>query len=212
MTRFILVRHGETMWNREGRYQGQIDTELSPLGLEQGRRVAEALKQVYLDVVYSSPLVRSYQTAQMCAENHGLEVLKDQRLLEINHGEWEGLKADEVRAKYPELLTQWHTSVIDVQMPGGESIEDVRERVKVSFLEMAERHKGQTVLVAAHDAVNKAILCDILDIDLSHFWQIKQDNTCLNVFEYSEGKWRLVLMNSTTHLGYLFSGIEQKGL
>lgn len=212
MTRFILVRHGETLWNREGRYQGQIDTELSPFGMEQGRMVAEALRKVHFDAAYASPLIRSYLTASMCAEGHEVEVVKDDRLLEINHGEWEGLKADEVRAKYPELLAKWHTSVTDVKMPGGETIENVRKRANEAFLDIAKRHPGQTVLVVAHDAVNKAIICDILDIDLSHFWQIKQDNTCINVFEFNEGKWRLVLMNSTNHLGFLFSGIEQKGL
>jgi probable phosphoglycerate mutase len=68
------------------------------------------------------------------------------------------------------------------------------------------------VLVAAHDAVNKAVICDIMGIGMDHFWQIKQDNTCINVFEYDKEKWRMVLLNSTNHLGFLFSGIEQKGL
>lgn len=211
-TRFILVRHGETTWNREGRYQGQIDTPLSPFGVEQGQLVAKALEKVPFDVAYASPLERSFETARMCAVPHGIEVIKDERLLEINHGEWEGLQADEVRTNYPELLHKWHTSVVDVQMPGGENIEDVRQRAMTAFNDYAKRHEGKTVLVAAHDAVNKAVLCDILDISLSHFWQVKQDNTCINVFEYQNGKWRMVLMNSTTHLGFLFSGIEQKGL
>lgn len=212
LTRFILVRHGETIWNHEGRYQGQIDTPLSPVGLKQGKLVAEALKNIPIDVAYASPLSRSYDTAVMCADFHGLEVMKDERLLEINHGKWEGLYASEIEALYPELLKRWRTTVVDVQMPEGECIEDVRRRAMEAFKELAEKHQGQTVLVVAHDAVNKAVLCDILEIEQSHFWQMKQDNTCINVFEYDRGKWRLVLMNSTVHLGFLFSGIEQKGL
>lgn len=212
MTRFILVRHGETTWNREGRYQGQVDTPLSAFGLQQGEMVSEALKDIPIDVVYASPLSRSFVTASMCASRHGLEVLKDDRLLEINHGEWEGLLADEVKAKQPELLEKWRTTVVDAQMPDGENIEDVRKRAMEALNEYAKKHYGQTVLVVAHDAVNKAVLCDILNIDLAHFWQMKQDNTSINVFEYHEGTWRLVLMNSTSHLGFLFSGIEQKGL
>jgi broad specificity phosphatase PhoE len=211
-TRFILVRHGETTWNREGRYQGQIDTPLSSFGLEQGAKVAAALKDVPIDICYASPLSRSYQTAEMCARHHNLPVVPDERLLEINHGEWEGLLASEVAERQPELLERWRTTVVDVQMPGGENIKDVCKRSMDAFIEYAAKHKGKTVLVVAHDAVNKAVLCDILDIDLSHFWQIKQDNTCINVFEYHNGKWRLVLMNNTSHLGFLFSGIEQKGL
>ena len=212
MTRFILVRHGETIWNREGKYQGQIDTPLSPDGLKQGELVAAALQNIPIQAVYASPLSRSYQTAQMCAEFHGLNVSTDDRLLEIKHGTWEGLLAEEIEAKYPDLLKRSRTSVVDVQMPEGECIEDVQRRAMEAFREIAENHPGQTVLIVAHDAVNKAVLCDILEIELSHFWQLKQDNTCINVFEYIEGKWRLVLMNSTLHLGFLFSGIEQKGL
>lgn len=212
-TRFILVRHGETTWNREGRYQGQIDTPLSDFGKWQGERVAAALKDIPIDACYSSPLSRSYDTAVMCARHHGLAVTADDRLLEINHGEWEGMLAGEVAARYPDLLEKWRTTVVDVRMPGGETIVDVRDRAMAAFRDYAARHAGQTVLVVAHDAVNKAVLCSILDIDLSHFWQVKQDNTCINVFEYQDnGCWRLVLMNSTAHLGFLFSGIEQKGL
>lgn len=88
----------------------------------------------------------------------------------------------------------------------------MRRRVRAAFDDIARDHDGQTVLVAAHDAVNKAILCDILGLGMDHFWQIKQDNACINVIECTNGTWRLVLMNSTVHLGYLVSGIEQKGL
>lgn len=212
LTRFILVRHGETNWNREGRYQGQIDTALSEFGLAQGKKVAEALKDVPIDICYASPLSRSFETAGMCAAWHGLPVNKDERLLEINHGEWEGLLAAEVQQRYPQLAARWKQTVIGVQMPGGENMEEVRDRSMAAMRDYAARHEGQTVLVVAHDAVNKAILCEILEIGLDKFWQVKQDNTCINVFEYQDGKWRLVLMNSTAHLGFLFSGIEQKGL
>ena len=95
---------------------------------------------------------------------------------------------------------------------GGESLEDVRRRARAAFDEYATQYEGKTVLVAAHDAVNKAIICDLLGLDMSHFWQIKQDNTCVNVLEYTDGTWRVVLLNSTQHLGFLFSGIEQAGL
>lgn len=95
---------------------------------------------------------------------------------------------------------------------GGESLEDVRVRARAAFDDYVRKYDGKTVLVAAHDAVNKAIICDVLGLDMSHFWQIKQDNTCINVLECQDGVWRLVLLNSTNHMGYLFSGIEQKGL
>ncbi len=212
MTRIILVRHGETTWNIEGRYQGQEDTPLSQRGLKQGRLLAEGLRHIPIDAAVSSPLQRSYQTCQLCAEPHGLTVIADERLLEINHGEWEGVLAGDIQKRYPKEFALWHTEPHRVQMPGGESLEDVRARVRAAFDDYAARYEGKTVLVAAHDAVNKAIICDLLGLGMEHFWQIKQDNTCINVLEYNQEVWRTVLLNSTNHLGFLFSGIEQAGL
>lgn len=212
MIRIILLRHGETTWNIEGRYQGQEDTPLSPRGLEQGRKAALALKNIPIDRAISSPLSRSFETCRMASDYHHLTVMKDGRLIEISHGLWEGIHADEIEARYPKEFRLWHTHPEQVQMPEGENLEDVRKRAREAFDEYAAKYDGETVLVAAHDAVNKAIICDLLGLDMSHFWQIKQDNACINVLECDKGIWRLVTLNSTAHLGYLVSGIEQKGL
>lgn len=212
MTRIILIRHGETTWNIEGRYQGQEDTPLSPRGLEQGHLLAEGLRNIPLDLCISSPLQRSFQTCKFCAELHCLEVQADPRLLEINHGTWEGVLAGDIAAAYPHEFEQWHSQPHLVQMPGGENLEDVRIRVRAAFDDYVAKYPDKTILVAAHDAVNKAIICDVLGLGMEHFWQVKQDNTCINVLEYNNGVWRLVLLNSTNHLGFLFSGIEQAGL
>ncbi len=213
MIRIILVRHGETTWNIEGRYQGQEDTPLSERGLEQGHLLAKGLRHIPIDICISSPLQRSFQTCSFCASLHGLPVQADARLLEINHGSWEGVLAGDIQKQYPEEFALWHSSPHLVTMPGGgESLDDVRRRARAAFDDYAERFDGKTVLAAAHDAVNKAVICDILGLGMEHFWQIKQDNTCINVLECSGGSWRLVLLNSTSHLGFLFSGIEQAGL
>lgn len=214
MVRIILVRHGETTWNIEGRYQGQEDTPLSPRGLEQGRLLARGLQDIPLDICISSPLQRSYQTCKFCADLHQLPVMTDVRLTEINHGDWEGVLAPDIAKRYPVEFAQWHTAPHLVQMPGadGECLEDVRRRVRAAFDEYAQKYDGKTILVAAHDAVNKAIICDLLGLGMEHFWQIKQNNTCINVLEYAGGVWRLVLLNSVNHMGFLFSGIEQAGL
>ena len=214
MTRIILVRHGETNWNVEGRYQGQEDTDLSPRGLAQGEKLGEALKDIPVDMYIASPLKRAFMTAGFCAQHQGKEVLKDARLEEINHGIWEGQLSVDIAAQYPDEFKLWHSQPHLVQMPGegGESLEDVRKRVRAAFDDYVRDYEEQTILVAAHDAVNKAIICDVMGLDMSHFWQIKQDNTCVNVLEYENGQWRLVMVNYTGHLGYIFSGIEQKGL
>lgn len=212
MVRIILIRHGETTWNLEGRYQGQVDTPLSPRGIEQGRKAAAALRDIPLDVCIASPLSRAQDTCRFAAELHGLPVLTDARLTEIAHGRWEGVHAEDIEREYPEEFHLWHTHPEKVQMPGGENLDDVRRRARAAFDDIARRCDGKTVLVCAHDAVNKAILCDLLGLGMDHFWQIKQDNACINVVECAGGVWRLVLLNSTVHLGYLVSGIEQKGL
>jgi len=214
MVRIILVRHGETEWNIQGRYQGQEDTKLSKRGLHQAQLLAKGLVDVPFDVALSSPLERSYITCKTAADLHEVPVQKDERLTEINHGAWEGKLASEIEAAYPKEFALWHTHPEQITMPGegGESLDDVRVRARAAFEDYAKKYDGKTVLVAAHDAVNKAIICDLLGLDMSHFWQIKQDNTCINVLEKDAGVWRVVLLNSTAHMGYLYSGIEQAGL
>ena len=170
MTRIILVRHGETTWNVEGRYQGQEDTPLSERGLTQGHLLAEGLRNTPIDLCISSPLQRSYQTCKFCADLHNLSVATDERLLEINHGTWEGILAKDIAAQYPEEFHQWHTTPHLVQMPGGgETLEDVRKRVRDAFDDYVVQYPDKTILVAAHDAVNKAIICDILGLGMEHF-------------------------------------------
>ena len=117
--RIILVRHGETTWNIEGRYQGQEDTPLSERGLRQGHLLAEGLHHIPIDVCISSPLQRSYQTCKFCADLHKLPVATDERLLEINHGSWEGVLAPEIAKQFPQEFALWHTKPHLVQMPDG---------------------------------------------------------------------------------------------
>ena len=210
--RLILVRHGETNWNKEGRYQGQIDTDLSERGLEQGRALAKALSELPIDEFYSSHLKRARMTAQFCADYHDKQVQTDERLQEIAHGTWEGLLSEEVNENYAELLQAWRDQPASVKMPEGESLQELADRSMIAFEEIAKNNIGKTVLVAAHDATNKVIICRLMNADLNSFWQVKQDNTCINVIEYENGVWRIVLLNSTQHMGYLYSGVEQRGL
>lgn len=211
MVRILLARHGETKWNLEGRYQGQVDTELSDRGIAQGERLAAGLRDIALDAVLASPLGRARRTAELCAAYHDLPVRTDARLLEIAHGTWEGRLSEDIAATDGELLRAWREQPASVVMPEGESLQDILVRSREAFAEYVRTYEGQTILVVAHDAVNKVVITDLLGMDLNRFWQIKQDNACVNVLEY-DGAWRVVNLNATAHLGYLFSGIEQKGL
>lgn len=215
-TTIMLVRHGETQWNREGRYQGKLDIPLNDNGREQARRLALGLATVGIDAAYSSPLARAYETARIVCEGRGLEVTPHPALAEINHGEWEGKLASEVEQAWPNEFDAWKHWPHTVQMPGGERLSDVQARAVAQLAAIAEKHANQTVLVAAHDATNKTLLCWASEAPLSSFWRFKQDPTAVNCLELSRVRdtWlpRIVLMNSVQHTGALISGIVHKAL
>lgn len=212
MTKILLLRHGQTNWNKEGRYQGQIDTDLSDLGKEQARLLAKALKNIKIDHFISSPLKRAYETACESAKFHNKEVIKDERLLEINHGIWEGKLSSEVEKLDANLLKMWKETPHLVTMPNGENLQNILDRALPCVKEFAKKFDGQTIAFFAHDAVNKVLLAHFLNAPLSSFWNILQDNTCINVIEFNNDLVKIVTLNNTNHLGYLFSGEIQLGL
>lgn len=214
--RFFLIRHGETDWNREGRFQGQRDTALSEKGRAQARKAASALAAHKFEGVVSSPLARALDTArEICAKGgQDLSVEIIEGLTEINHGDWEGLLASEVRERWNERLTLWHSAPETVTMPGpgGESLEDVRARSVAEVEKIAARYTGD-VAAALHDAVIKVLLCHYLGAPLSSFWRFQIANCSLTIIEFSEGKPpRVSLMGDAHYLGEGFERAEQKAL
>ncbi|MBI4744183.1 MAG: histidine phosphatase family protein [Actinobacteria bacterium] len=203
MTRIILVRHGETDWNKEQKFQGRIDVELNEAGKIQADILAERLKGLKIDYIYSSPLSRALVTAKKIAEHHNLEVEIVEDFTEIEHGEWEGLHLLEVKERYGDLYNKWLTSPHDLKMPKGESLRDVRKRSVRALNKIIAAHPDDTVLIAAHDAINKVLICYALDMDNCHFWQIKQGNSAINILEYDEisKRFTITLLNDTCHLG-----------
>ena len=149
-SRIILVRHGETIWNREGRCQGASDIPLSEIGHEQAQALAAALSREVVHAVYSSDLVRARQTAEAIAARHRLPVLADARLRELNQGELEGQGLKEMLAGRPELLKQWLDQPADVCMPGGESMRAMQARSGRAVEEIAHRHPDQTCIIVGH--------------------------------------------------------------
>jgi phosphoserine phosphatase len=202
MIRIILVRHGETAWNREGKFQGRLDIELNETGLSQAKRLAKALSDVHIDDIYSSPLKRSFTTAEMIADYHSLKVIAADAFNEIDHGSWEGMHLHQVIDAHGEMYKSWISEPHMVKMPGGEDLQDITDRAIRKLLDILEATPdGDTVLIAAHDATNKVILCHALGLDNSHFWQFKQGNASITVLEYDDGAFRLTLMNDTCHMG-----------
>jgi broad specificity phosphatase PhoE len=199
-TRLILVRHGQTEWNRVGRTRGRIDIALNETGLAQAEAVAERLAALPLAAIYSSPLKRAVETAAPTARKTGLTVQPLEGLLDINYGRWEGRSPAEVAEAYPDLFHQWHHSPHLVTFPDGESLDEVRSRALAAVKEIALSHEGRTVLIVAHQVVNKVLVCAMLGLDNSRFWHVQQDNGCINVFDYQDGDFKAILVNDTCHL------------
>jgi len=149
-TRLILIRHGETDWNVEKRYQGQEDPPLNRRGRDQAQWLAEALSGIPLDVLYSSPLARARETAQTLKERLGVPLHFEERLKEIHLGEWGGKLSAEVAEQDPDRHLRWETDAWSVTPPGGESLFQVRERVHAAADEIVRRHEGKTIGLVAH--------------------------------------------------------------
>ena len=149
-TRLILIRHGETDWNVEGRYQGQADPPLNARGVHQAEELARELKDVGIDIVYSSPLRRAWDTACIIARALLLPLHPEPRLMEIHQGDWQGRLRAEIAAKYPDLFQRWLTEPWKVTPPGGEHLRDVQARVYAAVDDILSRHRGQTVALVTH--------------------------------------------------------------
>lgn len=183
--RILLARHGETPWNAEGRYQGQIDIPLSPVGQSQARALGERLRDVSITHAIASPLSRARDTARFALGDVRADMLTlDPDFQEIAHGEWEGLLASEINDKDQIRLRAWRDEPDTVMMPGGESLRLVLERSWRGLVRATEGlGDGDTLLLVAHDAVNRVLLCRILGLPLSRLWSFRQAPTTLNLLE-----------------------------
>jgi probable phosphoglycerate mutase len=150
LTRIVLIRHGETDWNIEGRYQGQADPPLNRRGLAQAHQLAIPLKEVGLDMLYSSPLLRALQTANVIAQELNLPLRTDSRLMEIHQGDWQERLRAEIEEMYPELFRRWQSHPWSVTPPGGESLKQVQNRIHSALDDILERHDCQCVGIVTH--------------------------------------------------------------
>jgi phosphoserine phosphatase len=200
MTKIILVRHGRTLWNREEIFRGTEDVPLDDYGRREAASVREVLRSTGIHAAYSSPLSRARETAEIILQPHGIQVRSHAGLADLHFGDWQGLSHQEVKARYPGLYTQWKRAPHSVVFPNGQSLDSVRDRALQVTREAVEKHKGQAVLLVAHRVVNKVLICALLGLDNSHFWQIAQDPAAVNVLEHSEGTWVCRLLNDTCHL------------
>ncbi|PWB26191.1 histidine phosphatase family protein [Stenotrophomonas sp. SPM] len=213
--RILLARHGETPWNAEGRYQGQIDIPLSPIGEAQAQALGARLASVDITRAVASPLSRAQLTAQLALGADRAAMLQTEpELQEIAHGEWEGLLASEINEKDPSRLKAWREEPDTVLMPGGESLRLVLER---SWRGLARAAEGlgehDTLLVVAHDAVNRVILCKVFGLPISRLWTFRQAPTTLNLLEGPDlDSLEVVRLNDCAHHTPFFGEAKHRAL
>ncbi|GAB3010540.1 alpha-ribazole phosphatase [Niabella terrae] len=199
MLKVILLRHGETAYNADGnRYCGHTDIELTPKGLSQAERVAELLKDLQPDAVYASPLKRARTTASIASG--GRDVITDERLIELDFGAWEGLTKEEFITQNPVLWEQWMQDPATARAGGsGDNGQEVVDRVSDFFQQMQQRHRGQTIMVVAHNGVNRLFMAAMLGMPLSNYRSLVQENSAITLLEFeNDGTMILKKLNAAS--------------
>jgi len=195
----VLVRHGETEFNRADVFRGRADPPLNERGLQQARAAARSLATVELEAAYASPLQRALQTAGIIAGPHGLKVQAEPLFIDVDYGEWSGKNIDEVKRGWPQQFDLWRKDPESLRFPGGESLVEVGERLSRGLESLRERHQGPVLLVG-HKVVNRIILCICLGLGLEGIWRLDQSNGAVNIIAATEGGWMLRRMNDVSHL------------
>ncbi len=186
MTTLWLIRHGQTDWNLEGRYQGQSDVPLNARGLAQAETFAASLGGKHFDALYTSDLARAYQTAQVIAVCIGLPVQPDPRLREINQGEWQGRTLDEIKGIYNEGAQARQVTIdpVTVRAPGGESVWEVSQRMAQAADDIARRYPDGTVLVVGHGLALATLYCQAENIPLADVYFHIPENTQATIIRW----------------------------
>jgi broad specificity phosphatase PhoE len=200
MTSVYLVRHGQTAWNKEEIFRGRTDIPLDETGLRQAELVGEYFKGMEIHGIYSSPLSRAWETAQKIAQFHRRRVEPLPGIIDMSFGNWEGHAHQEIQETDKETYRRWREEPHLARLPGGESLDDIRTRAMAALEEVIQNYPEKTLILVSHRVVNKVLICGILGLDNSHFWQITQDTTAINLIQHRDGKYILSLMNETCHL------------
>jgi len=209
--RLLLVRHGETDWNQQSKYQGQVDISLNENGRLQSEKVADFLKDISIDTAFSSSLLRAKGTAEIILNHHqGVKLELNDGFKEIIHGAWEGKLETEIEQEFPGELQRWHETPEDFKMPSGESLQQVWQRtveLYESIIKAALDNQLSTVLIVAHGGTNQILLCHILGLSAEYFWNFRQSNCCLNVIDYPKGLDSFPVLQGTNITSYLTGSV-----
>lgn len=186
-TKIIMVRHGETEWNVSCRFLGSVDLPLNEKGRRQAGYARVALKDENIDVCWSSPMKRAYETAEIICEGREIEIRTEEGLREINCGKWEGRNGKEVEEIYPGEIALWGNSPADVWIDGGETFMEVSSRIVDTFWKIVRANRGKTILITSHMICLTLLLLNFDDKCINEMWNVKPiGNAALNIVEVSD--------------------------
>lgn len=200
-TQVILIRHGQTDWNVEPRFRGLADIPLNEAGVAQAEALARRLASEPIVAVYSSPLQRALHTAEIIAQPHALPVEPVPGFTSVDYGDWEGMLVEEVARQHRELFDVLRRHPEQLRFPGGEGLDQVRDRAFPALMGILHRHPDQRIVVVTHQVVTRTLLCAALGLSNAHYWRLGQATACLNRLAYENGQFYLVTLNDTCHLG-----------
>lgn len=198
-TTLILIRHGETPYNRDRRYQGHRDTLLTRKGKRQTKKIALRLRNEPLDAIYSSDLKRTKYTAKAINHYHSLKVKTFPELREIDFGDWEGKTHDEIQRGWRGLLDEWEREPSKIKIPGGESIQELAKRTRTTIKKIISTHPNQRVAIVTHGGPIRISLMDALGLSLDDWWKTITSNGGISIIEYQSNKAKVLLQNDTSH-------------
>jgi alpha-ribazole phosphatase len=195
MMRLILVRHGETDWNAQRRYQGWSDSPLNDIGVRQADLLSARLAGERVGAVYTSDLQRAMQTAQAIVAQHALPAIADPRLREMSFGGWEGLTHEEIRARWPDEMDAWLCDPLRVAPPGGETLAQLADRVRGALDDIVGKGADQTVVLVSHGGPLRVLLCLALRFAVRAHWRFRVNVASVSELSIYDGEATLVRLN-----------------
>jgi alpha-ribazole phosphatase len=183
-TKVYLMRHGEVANGGEKRYNGHIDVDITRNGVQQMHRLAGMLEGKNIAAVYSSDLIRSTKGADIISQRIGTSYTPLRELRERSVGAWEGLTAEEIKARFPDEYLLWRADLLNYRPPGGECLLDVKERILPVFKKLVATHPGQEIALLLHGGVNRVIVADALGLDMMNLFRVDQAYGALNIIDY----------------------------
>lgn len=201
-TRLIFIRHAEAEGNKVRRFHGWTDSGITERGHLQAQRVADRLKDTQMDVIYSSSMTRTLQTAEYISKVKGLPVIRTDKLKEINGGDWEDLPWLELQERWPDAYETWDNRPHAHQMPNGESMEEFQMRLKDEVIKIIHDNSGKNICIVTHGTAIRALICYFRACTLEEMIHVAWcDNTAVTIMDYEDGIFTTVTEGDATHLG-----------